>query len=109
VAFSAFSAKLAIALGPTPNQDAFGLLASFTLGSTSNGIDPVVMGSPSRPNWRSSRRLHGELSAARGWMTTSMLNVYVPKGLRVKEAGGIAAVRLPIWSVTGSGAAQHRR
>jgi YVTN family beta-propeller protein len=37
VAFSAFSAKLAIALGPTPNQDAFGLLASFTLGSTSNG------------------------------------------------------------------------
>jgi hypothetical protein len=44
-----------------------------------------------------------------GWMTTSMLtplivpiNVYVPKGLRVKEAGGIAAVRLPIWSVTGS-------
>jgi hypothetical protein len=44
-----------------------------------------------------------------GWMTTSMLtrlivpiNVYDPKGLRVKEAGGIAAVRLPIWSVTGS-------
>src|ERR1700730_11937528 len=43
------------------------------------------------------------------WMTTSMLtplimpmNVYVPKGLCVKEPGGIAAVKLPIWSVTGS-------
>ncbi|MGH6795069.1 MAG: YncE family protein [Methylocella sp.] len=40
VPFSAFSAKLAIAFGSPPHQDAFGLLAHFTLASTSNGIDP---------------------------------------------------------------------
>jgi hypothetical protein len=40
VPFGAFSAELAIAFGPTPNQDALGLLSSFTLGSTSDGIDP---------------------------------------------------------------------
>lgn len=42
VPFGAFSAELAIAFGHAPNQDALGLLSSFTLGSTSDGIDPVA-------------------------------------------------------------------
>jgi hypothetical protein len=37
--FSAFNAKLAIYHGPNPNQDAFGLLGSFTLASSSDGIN----------------------------------------------------------------------
>jgi uncharacterized repeat protein (TIGR03803 family) len=40
--FSAFNAKLAIYYGPNPNQDAFGLLGSFTLASSSDGINPVT-------------------------------------------------------------------
>jgi uncharacterized repeat protein (TIGR03803 family) len=40
--FSAFNAKLAIYHGPNPNQDAFGLLGSFTLASSSDGINPVT-------------------------------------------------------------------
>jgi YVTN family beta-propeller protein len=42
VPFGAFSAELAIAFGHTPDHDAFALLSSFTLGSTSDGIDPVA-------------------------------------------------------------------
>ncbi|HEY4846896.1 MAG TPA: YncE family protein [Methylocella sp.] len=42
IPFSAFSAKLAIDLDQNPNHDAFGLLASFTLGSASDGINPVA-------------------------------------------------------------------
>jgi hypothetical protein len=40
VPFSAFSGKLQIAFGPSPNTDSFDLNASFTLGSASNGINP---------------------------------------------------------------------
>ena len=40
VPFSAFSGKLSIAFGPSPNTDSFNLDASFTLGSASNGINP---------------------------------------------------------------------
>jgi uncharacterized repeat protein (TIGR03803 family) len=40
--FSALNAKLAIYHGPNPNQDAFGLLGSFTLASSSDGINPVT-------------------------------------------------------------------
>ena len=42
VPFSALGAKLAIYLDQNPNNGAFGLLSSFTLGSTSDGIDPVT-------------------------------------------------------------------
>jgi uncharacterized repeat protein (TIGR03803 family) len=40
VPFSAFSGKLSIAFGPSPNTDSFNLDASFTLGSARNGINP---------------------------------------------------------------------
>jgi hypothetical protein len=40
VSFSAFTAKLNIYF--TPNQYGFALLSNFTLGSTSNGINPVT-------------------------------------------------------------------
>jgi hypothetical protein len=40
VSFSAFSAKLNIYF--TPNQYGFALASNFTLGSTSNGINPVT-------------------------------------------------------------------
>jgi hypothetical protein len=40
VPFSAFSAKLNIYF--TPNQYGFALLSNFTLGKTSNGINPVA-------------------------------------------------------------------
>jgi len=42
VPFSAFSAKLAIDLDHKPNHDAFRLVSQFTLGQSSNGIDPVT-------------------------------------------------------------------
>jgi YVTN family beta-propeller protein len=40
VLFSAFSAKLEMHLGKSPNTDHFNLNASFVLGSVSNGINP---------------------------------------------------------------------
>ncbi|HUZ92181.1 MAG TPA: YncE family protein [Methylocella sp.] len=42
VPFSAFSAKLAFDLDHKPNHDAFRLMSHFTLGQSSNGIDPVT-------------------------------------------------------------------
>jgi YVTN family beta-propeller protein len=42
VPFLAFSAKLEINLERKPNKDRFELLSSFTLGSASNGINPVT-------------------------------------------------------------------
>lgn len=42
VPFSAFSAKLEIDFGPSPNTDAFQLNSSFTLGSASDGINPLA-------------------------------------------------------------------
>ena len=40
--FSAFNAKLEIDLERKPNEDHFELLSSFTLGSASNGINPLT-------------------------------------------------------------------
>jgi YVTN family beta-propeller protein len=42
IPFSAFSAKLAIDLDHKPNHDAFRLRSGFTLGSASNGLNPVA-------------------------------------------------------------------
>jgi YVTN family beta-propeller protein len=42
VPFAAFKAKLAVYRDQNPNQDAFGLLGSFTLGSSSGGINPLT-------------------------------------------------------------------
>ena len=42
VPFSAFHAKLEIALGPETNDDAFEMKALFTLGADSNGINPLT-------------------------------------------------------------------
>jgi hypothetical protein len=42
VPFLAFNAKLEIDLEHKPNKDRFKLLSSFTLGSASNGINPLT-------------------------------------------------------------------
>jgi hypothetical protein len=42
IPFSAFSAKLAIQFGKTPNHDVFVFQSGFTLGTTSNGINPLA-------------------------------------------------------------------
>jgi uncharacterized delta-60 repeat protein len=44
VPFSAFRAKLKIALGAEANDDAFDMEARFTLGADSNGINPLTDG-----------------------------------------------------------------
>jgi uncharacterized repeat protein (TIGR03803 family) len=42
IPFSAFSPKLTIQFGTTPNHDSFEIQSSFTLGSASNGINPAT-------------------------------------------------------------------
>jgi hypothetical protein len=42
VPFSAFGVKLAIEVGKSPNPGAFELLSVYTLGQSSNGINPVA-------------------------------------------------------------------